>query len=486
MIKYEMICQFSSLHPDKIALYDDKGAISWSKFRKYVLQLIHAIERNKIDYTKPILYLSENSKDIVLLGAAFSTLGVAFQGLDYHLDKGSIALLIQQLDVKHIFVSSKFLEKFVSLSAQCQVHHIEQFTKEAEYIDSEPLNTIEKTPTLPFRSYSFTSGTTGIPKIVYRTTSFDKRRFEYLQNRYQFNTHDVHFTCLPLYHVSASGWLRLFLSLGCTCIVHNFDNSYKLCEIFHVKKISTALLSPHLVKQIMDQLTEGDALTYFPSLRFVITGGKNFPATFKKKAIRALGPVVYEYYGTTETGINTLLDPKEAFKYPGSVGREFEGNHIEILDKHNSPLPSGQTGRIAIHSYMNMDQYLHHISNFVMLDEKKYLITSDYGYKNAEGYLFIAKRATHIENNIRNLYAMENEVVNLDYVADVAVYGKMNSDRVDINVVLNKYYPYRNLQADIKNISENYEISDISVHIVSMLDYTLTGKIKLPLTVMTE
>ena len=466
-----------------MAIVDEGTVFSWHEFREITEiteNLIGAI--TKIDsfvYDKPILFLSKNSSGLVLMGAAFATMNIPFQGVDYNLGLECLRSLIQELEVKYIFVAEELESRFLALADFCRVIQIENFIKKANLEREYFPGILDLLPPRSFCSYSFTSGTTDVPKIAYRTTSFDKRRFEYLQKRYEFNIDDTHLVCLPMYHVSSTGWLRLFLSLGCTVVVHNFKNGYDLCETLHGNHVSTTIMSPYMLKQAVEVLEEIDSRSYFPYLRFVITGGKNCPIGVKKDAIGKLGKIIFEYYGTTETGINTLIDSQEALEYPGSVGRVFEGNKIVILDEKNQPVFSGEKGKIAVHSYMNIDCYFNGKTNFVDLFGEKYFITSDYGYLNGKGYLFIIQRANAANKKIFDLYGIENEILNLGFISDVSARDAAE-DGLKVEIVPKKYFPYAKLKNDIGNISAKYGIeSPVSVNVVTKLDYTLTGKIRL-------
>ena len=488
MIKYDVIEKYSGIHPDKKALKDDRWEVTWSDFKLYTRRLIGVISKmDRLEVFYPSLFISNNSIDVVLLGAAFSSLGIPFQGLDYHLDILVIKKIIKDLNVKHVFISRELEVKFSDLSLICNLHFLNDIIEKAK---KSTINEIEpiKTLSMPFKSFAFTSGTTGNPKIAYRLFSFDKRRFEYLQDKYLFTFSDIHLACLPMYHVSTTGWLRLFLGLGCTVVIHNFKNGYQLCETIHANHISTTILSPIILKHILSELGEDDKSTYFPSLRFVVTGGKNCSIKIKQEAIRKLGKIIYEYYGTTETGINTLLSTEEAIELPGSVGREFEGNKIAILSDQNTEVPAGEVGRIAIYSYMNFDGYLNHSADFVTLDRLKYVLTYDYGYKNVNGYLFIVQRASYIPKKVYNFYGLENDVLDLGYLADVCISESKENDAVNIFVVPKRYYPYLKVQSDIKKISEKYGVKNSVVNVASELSYTLTGKIKssLPISIKCE
>tara|TARA_R110000868_G_scaffold353274_1_gene614505 strand:- start:844 stop:2325 length:1482 start_codon:yes stop_codon:yes gene_type:complete len=483
MIKFEVINKHAVTHPDKIALDDGRDKITWKLFAELTNNIAGLLsEQLKSDSDFTAIFISRNSMDLVVVGAAMSTLAIPFQGVDYHLDLTTIKTIVSKMNVSHVFLAKEFEDKFEALSSCCQVVMMSDVMYMASQLKFDnPRNRLQSQTA--FRSYSFTSGTTGIPKVAFRTTSFDKRRFDYLTDRYDFKSSDVHLTCLPMYHVSATGWMRLFLSLGSTVVIHNYVNSYDLCEILHSKDITTTIMSPFMLKGIVEDINVDTAFDYFKSLRFLITGGKNCTVKLKNNAMTKLGPIIYEYYGTTETGVNTLLDPHEAFQYPESVGKSYDGNSVQIIDECNKPLATNEIGRIAIHSYMNMDCYLNAEAEFIHIDGLKYLVTSDYGFKSPKDYLYLVQRSNKESIKPNNLIGIENAVTRLPCVSDAYVYQNTADSSFHIDVVLNYYRPYQEIDELIQKISSDKGVKKVHTTVTACLDYTPTGKIKLPLSI---
>ncbi len=477
MIKYDSIEKYSRIHPNKPALIDKNGVLSWAEFRYATYKLISVISLSNSIEGNPCLYISRNSNSLALLGAAFSTLGIPFQGLDYHLDMERLNDLVKLLNVKNIFISNEFKNKLNDISG-CEVHCIETYVDEVKIkLDDHNSDNIQINNN-PIKNYVFTFGADGTPKTGCRTDSFEKKLFQSLQSKYSFNGNDIHLICMPMHHASSLIWMKLFLLLGCTVVICNYENNYNLYEIMHRHNISTTILSPMILKEVVEGLNQEDKEIYFPALRFIITCGKNYTMRLKHDAINVLGNIIHEYYGSPETGINTILDSDKTLKYPGSVGCELEGNKIKIINDNNETLTLETIGRIAINSYMNMDDYVEDTAEFVLLDGEKYLLTSDYGYKNAEGYLFVVKRGNHssfINNHI--IYGLENELLNLTYLFDVHVYAHDEKSISCINVIPKNYQPSSKIRSDIKAISQKYGISEPVININSELDYTLTGKL---------
>ena len=484
MIKVSVIEKYAEIFPNKDAIICGGFKLSWKDYAKVTSQALskmmdfadlHKIER--------VAFLSENNPLTVILGSVFSSLSMGFIGVDYHQSAENITTVLNQANCSILFVSNDIKSKFahsVFSGGNITVIGIEDFFKDmASYpsIETHILENFVKGRT--YLSLAFTSGTTGVPKIVKRTVSFDQRRFSYLAERYKFDDNDVHLACLPLYHVGTTGWLRMFLGYGSTCVLHNFENAYQFAADIAKHNVSAILMAPLMLKKLIDFL-EPDSKYPFPKLRFVITGGKNYGIQAKHRAIDKLGPIINEYYGTTESGINTLADPEDFIKYPGSVGRPFEGNKIVILDKNNHPITNSKIGRIAIHSYMNMDGYTNATSKFIEVEGLSYLVTSDFGYLNKDGYLFMVQRVLQEPDHIINLAAIENKIYFTLPVADIhSLQDPSSSNRVHLKIVPKYFAPYEHFQKSIAALlqEENLTLGEFSIE--ESLLYTPAGKIKL-------
>src|SRR5439155_1462370 len=68
------------------------------------------------------------------------------------------------------------------------------------------------------------------------------------------------------------------------------------------------------------------------SLRALIIGAAPFPYALKQRAESVIGQILWEFYGATETGINTVLRPEEQLRKPGSCGTAVPGQEIRLVD----------------------------------------------------------------------------------------------------------------------------------------------------------
>jgi fatty-acyl-CoA synthase len=69
------------------------------------------------------------------------------------------------------------------------------------------------------------------------------------------------------------------------------------------------------------------------------------------------GLVLYNFYGATETGINTLATPTELLDSPGTIGHAVPGNEIRLLDDDGREVGVGETGELFVRNALLVAGY---------------------------------------------------------------------------------------------------------------------------------
>jgi acyl-CoA synthetase (AMP-forming)/AMP-acid ligase II len=154
------------------------------------------------------------------------------------------------------------------------------------------------------------------------------------------------------------------------------------------------------------------------------------PVEVKRQMIEWWGPILYEYYGSTEGVGGTFITSEEWLAHPGSVGRPMSGN-VHIVDDDGRELPLGEPGVIWSE---NATQFRYHEDDAKTSESRNdrgWATVNDIGYVDEEGYLYLTDRKTFmIISGGANIYPqeIENLLVTHPKVMDVAVVGVPNPD----------------------------------------------------------
>jgi fatty-acyl-CoA synthase len=140
------------------------------------------------------------------------------------------------------------------------------------------------------------------------------------------------------------------------------------------------------------------------------------------------GPILHEFYSSTELNGMTIIGPDEWLGKQGSVGRAALGV-LHICDDHGNELPPGEVGTV----YFERDVLPFHYHNdpdktraAQHPEHPTWTAVGDLGYVDEDGYLFLTDRkAFMIISGGVNIYPQEIEDVLTLHpaVADVAVIG---------------------------------------------------------------
>jgi len=181
-------------------------------------------------------------------------------------------------------------------------------------------------------------------------------------------------------------------------------------------------------------------------MKNIIMGAAPCPMKIKEDILAWFGPVLREFYGSTELGINTVLHPEEQLAKPGSCGRAVPGVELKIVNEHTlKEVPIGQEGVIYFKRNDNMIDEYHRApdkTNQLFNQLEGYATVGDIGKLDKEGFLFICDRLIDMIISAGvNIYPAEIEDVLHRHPAvfDVAVFGVPDphwGERVHASIVL--------------------------------------------------
>lgn len=279
-------------------------------------------------------------------------------------------------------------------------------------------------------SIIYTSGTTGKPKGVRRQppTPEQQARTQEMRSLVYGLVPGVRLIIpAPLYHGSPNVVaMRAMRMADALVLMPRFD-AEELLALIERHRATSIVMVPTMFVRLLRLPQEVKDRYDLSSLRTVYHAAAPCPPDVKRAMIDWWGPIICEWYGTTETSAVTFCNSAQWLAHPGTVGRPLPGARVEIVGEDGRPVAAGQTGEV----YMALDFYpnftYHKRDEERRRIERDGLVTGgDIGYLDADGFLFLCdrKRDMIISGGV-NIYPNEIEAALLSHpeVVDCAVIG---------------------------------------------------------------
>jgi acyl-CoA synthetase (AMP-forming)/AMP-acid ligase II len=129
------------------------------------------------------------------------------------------------------------------------------------------------------------------------------------------------------------------------------------------------------------------------SLTEVVIGGAAAPWILKAWLVEQFGPIVSEAYGSTETGLISVLEAPRFQSKRGSCGRPIRGASVEIRDADGRRLPPGMVGQVWARTQRTLECEGSSGTRHMHRDDAGFVATGDAGRIDEEGFLYITGRA---------------------------------------------------------------------------------------------
>jgi acyl-CoA synthetase (AMP-forming)/AMP-acid ligase II len=288
----------------------------------------------------------------------------------------------------------------------------------------------------PGREMLYSSGTTGRPKgIVYRDAqegggTRTSRAAVRMLTSLGVGPDAVYLSPAPLYHSAPFGWAIGMLELGGTTVVMPRFEPERALALIERYRVSISQWVPTHFIRMLKLPAEARSRYDVSSLKIAIHAAAPCPVPVKSGMIEWWGPIILEYFGSSEQTALTFITSQEWLAHPGSVGKSVLGK-LYICDEQGEPLPIGQIGEVHSDGAMAFSYHNDPEKTAQSRNRHGWSTVGDIGYLDAEGYLYLTDRKnfTIISGGV-NIYPqeIENLLVTHPQIADVAVIGTPDQD----------------------------------------------------------
>jgi fatty-acyl-CoA synthase len=425
--------------PDKpaIIMHPSGTVITFGELEARANQLAHLFRSAGLVEGDAVAILMENSEHMHAVMWAARRAGLYYVPINTHLTAAEVAYIVDNSNAKAIVGSGGLRDVLAGLGAELPNGlpsilliadgDLEGWQRYPECVAGQPVSPIDDEIEGDLLQYS--SGTTGRPKGI-------KRDLPHLPPAevpglmaalvgFWMHPNAVYLSPAPLYHTAPSVWSMQTQAGGITTVIlEKFDPEGAL-EAIQKYRITHGQFVPVMFTRML-KLPEAVRKSYdISSLERVMHAAAPCPVEIKKQMIDWWGPIVDEYYASSEAIGSTLITAEDWLTHPGSVGKPMM-SVLHILDEDGNELPAGQAGEIYFEGGFDFEYLNDPGKTASSRDSHGWKTVGDIGYLDEDGYLYLTDRRHHmIISGGVNIYPQEaeNMLVTHPLVMDAAVFG---------------------------------------------------------------
>src|SRR5581483_11106621 len=288
-------------------------------------------------------------------------------------------------------------------------------------------------PEDPF-GFVYTSGTTGMPKACVFSEAYVRRTGEVHSQAWGLREADVIFTATPMYHISGYlGVMTALLNRGSIVNDSPFSASTYIARAAEVGATVAYGVGFHTLAMLRQPERPTDRAH---TLRFGWFGPLS-PELRVQFEQRFGFDVLCEMYAQTECCLVAYGRMDGGPRRPGTCGVPAPDVEVQIVDDHDNPVPTGETGEIVVRPRRPgavFSGYWRRGDATTTAWRNLWHHTGDLGRFDGDGFLsFVDRKADSIRRRGEMVSAFEVEaaIVGHPKVAEVAVHGVAVSDEVD-------------------------------------------------------
>jgi len=416
--------------PRDIAIVDGESTMCWSELFGGALEIADFLESSGLVPGDHIAVLAANRKEYyqVYLGAVVA--GVWLTPVNSHLTTREIDYVLSDSGSKVVFTDDSDLLANCEFAIALPLHRQDKPASLASEATYHRLK--EKMSGLPGGFLMYTSGTTGQPKGVKRSSP--PTLFGALSLWCQtgaavgLDGRGAHLVTGPIYHAAPGMYSFYDLLNGAQLVLMQRWDAQRCLELIQAHSIVRTHLVPTMFVRLLRERQNLPDDYDLGSLRMVLHGAAPVAAQVKREMIAWWGEVLVEYWGGSESGVITSVDSAQWLEHPGTVGRPLPQFELSVRDESFGELNVGEVGSLYARK-PGLPRPFHYFNDRAKTEASytdDWFTLGDLGWRDEHGYVYIADRRSNlIISGGVNIYPAEVEGVFLEHpsVVDVAVIG---------------------------------------------------------------
>jgi fatty-acyl-CoA synthase len=405
----------AAAHPDKEALveYDADGVrrMTWGELDATINRLANALAARGAGPRSRVALMLPNGSEYLIAQQALARLGASAVQIGYRLKPGEVAYILANAEPQATLVHADYLAVMTEARAQAgQRGPIVIVGAGADSLADPELTDwsralAEASPEVASRPRPrgdasdepgvivYTSGTTGKSKGAHRswrTTGLES--IADLLSQVGVRADDRHLVVCPLYHSAAPAFVAMMMALGGSIVLMNHFEPERALDIIQRERVTCTLMVPTMIVRTTNLPADTLARYDTSSLRWVMSAAAPLSTEAARRFMAHFGPILWNFYGATETGIVTLAGPGDHVTRPGTIGRAVAGNDIRLLDDAGHDVPEGAVGELYARNSMLISGYHKNAEATKSAQRDGFISVGDLGRRDADGYYYLESR----------------------------------------------------------------------------------------------
>ncbi|MGV0380260.1 AMP-binding protein [Corynebacterium lehmanniae] len=384
--------QGAAAAPDRIALIDDTGVLTYRQLRddsRSLAKWLLALQDERGLDELRIGVMARNGRGIILPLAAKGYAGAHIFLLNIGSSPEQLAGIFAENDINVLFIDDEFADRLPANTDGITIVRAHEDGGEGLSVGQVVRMDVDRQlPRWPKHGnlVLMSSGTTGIPKGIVRP----EPRMPFVVAGYleaiPWRAGDTVQLTASIFHTWGWSALQVALATRSTIVTRRIFDPDACFRDIQRYRCDGLISSPIFFKQMLDLQENYDT----SSLRYLASAGNAVSPALLRRTTERFGPILANIYGSTELALAAAASPEQMQADPTTVGKVPPGTVLKLYDDQGREVRPGETGRIFLYNETALRGYTNPATEMVEIDGLVEM--GDLGYLDDDGYLHVQSR----------------------------------------------------------------------------------------------
>lgn len=379
------IYEHSQTQPRKTAVIATDCTVDYATLWNLTAGMATLLKQNGIEKGQRVLLEAAHTVEYLVLTYGIQLAGAVSVPVEHNTPQNRVEEIGREIEPSLVLTGKHLLSHFgISLMDLLEVEPADLTFPEEDML----------------QEILFTTGTTGKSKGVMLTHGAIMNRYQLANAMIYYDIDNVCLTPTPMNHSGGLGRAHMAMVRGSTVLLmEGFRNLKLFFENIKKHHVTSIYLPPAGIHYILT-LSSRELAKYNEQLDFIYIGSAALPGSDKEKLISLLPDVrMFDNYGSTESGMVTVIDFNSDRTHAGCVGKIYPDVEVYTVDGDGNRIDASRDnpGIIAVKSNMLFSGYWNEPELTARTVVDGVLYNSDIGYLK-DGYLYLMGRRDDVIN----------------------------------------------------------------------------------------